>query len=156
LPNKIAPYSSKYQLNQKVIHWHCSCFSKLLVMVTILLAEDDKNFGIILKKELEEDKCTTVDLVSDGVEAVERFIENTYDFVLLDIKLPKLDGTNALKVIKKLNPDIPAITFSGHAGNVEMAESIEAGAIKCLTKPFEIAVLKEEVKRYIMLRRRCQ
>lgn len=114
----------------------------------ILLADDDKNFGIVLKNELEEDKYT-VDLVSDGVEAVLHFIDNTYDFVLLDIKLPKLDGTNVLRVIKKLNPEIPAITFSGHAGNIEMAESIKAGAIKCLTKPFEIAHLKEDFKRYI-------
>lgn len=109
----------------------------------ILIAEDDKNFGIVLKKELEEDNYI-VDLVNDGVEAVACFIENSYDFVLLDIKLPKLDGTNALRVIKKLNPEIQAITFSGHAGNTEMAESIEAGAIKCLTKPFEIAQLKED------------
>ena len=121
-------------------------------MVTILLAEDDKNFGIILKRELEEDN-NTVDLVSDGVEAVLSFIDNSYDFVLLDIKLPKLDGTNTLRVIKKLNPEIPAITFSGHAGIHEMAESINAGAIKCLTKPFEIAELKEDLKRYIMQRR---
>jgi DNA-binding response OmpR family regulator len=120
-------------------------------MFTILLAEDDKNFGVILKKELEEDKYT-VDLVSDGVEAVLHFIDNTYDFVLLDIKLPKLDGTNTLRVIKKLNPEIPAITFSGHAGNTEMAESIEAGAIKCLTKPFEIEQLRDNIKWY--LRRR--
>jgi len=120
-------------------------------MVTILLAEDDKNFGIVLKKELEEDNYT-VDLVSDGVEAVLHFIDNTYDFVLLDIKLPKLDGTNTLRVIKKLNPEIPAITFSGHAGNTEMSESIEAGAIKCLTKPFEIEQLRDNIKWY--LRRR--
>jgi len=114
----------------------------------ILLADDDKNFVIVLKNELEEEKYT-VNLVYDGVEAVLSFMNNLYDFVLLDIKLPKLDGINTLRIIKKINPTVPAITFSGHAGNTEMAESIEAGAIKCLTKPFEIAQLKEDLKRYI-------
>ena len=116
-------------------------------VLKILLADDDKNFGIVLKNELEEEKYT-VNLVYDGVEAVLSFMNNLYDFVLLDIKLPKLDGINTLRIIKKINPTVPAITFSGHAGNVEMAESIEAGAIKCLTKPFEIAEIREEVKRY--------
>ena len=49
----------------------------------ILVAEDEKNFGLVLKKELE-DEGYTIDLVSDGVEAVMRFIDEKYDFVLVD------------------------------------------------------------------------
>jgi len=116
----------------------------------ILLAEDDKNFGNVLKSELEEDGYI-VTLVSDGVAAVLKFIdkENNYDFILLDIKMPMLDGINTLKIIKKLNPDMPAITFSGNAGSGEVAESVRAGAIRCLTKPFEIAQLKNDIMKYI-------
>ena len=119
-------------------------------MLEILLAEDDKNFGNVLKSELEEDGYI-VTLVNDGVEAVLKFIGkgSDYDFVLLDIKMPMLDGINTLKIIKKLNPDVPAITFSGNAGSGEMAESVRAGAIRCLTKPFEIAQLKNDIKKYI-------
>jgi DNA-binding response OmpR family regulator len=115
----------------------------------ILIAEDDNNFGIILKTELEEDGYT-IDLATDGVKAVMNFIENnnTYGFVLLDIKMSGLDGINALRIIKKINPHIPAITFSGNAGTGEMADSVKAGAIRCLTKPFEISQLKEEIKNY--------
>lgn len=117
--------------------------------MNILLAEDDRNLGIVMKSELEEDGYT-VDLVNDGVEAVLRFINNTYDFVLLDIKLPGLYGINALRIIKKLNPSVPAITFSGNAGNSEMDESIKAGAIICLTKPFGMAQLKDNIKRHLV------
>lgn len=119
-------------------------------MLEILLAEDDRNFGNVLKRELEEDGYI-VTLVNDGVEAVLKFIGkgSDYDFVLLDIKMPMLDGINTLKIIKKLNPDVPAITFSGNAGSGEMAESVRAGAIRCLTKPFEIAQLKNDIKKYI-------
>ncbi len=113
----------------------------------ILLVEDDKNFGRVLKAELADAACE-VDLAQDGVEAVMRFIDGRYDFVLLDIKMPKLDGINALRIIKKLNPRVPAITYSGNAGSGEMAESVTAGAIRCLTKPFEINKLKEEISKY--------
>jgi two-component system response regulator AtoC len=118
-------------------------------MLKILLAEDDRNFGRVLKSELEDDGHT-VDLVGDGVEAVLSFIssDNSYDFVLMDIKMPKLDGINALRIIKRLNRDVPAITISGNAGSGEMAESVRAGAMRCLTKPFEISQLKDEFKKY--------
>lgn len=117
----------------------------------ILIAEDDKTFGRVLKMELE-DEGWTVDLAGDGVDAVINFIDNsdTYDFVLMDIKMPRLDGINALRIIKKLSNKTPAITFSGNAGSGEMAESVRAGAIRCLTKPFEISLLKENIKKYAL------
>jgi two-component system OmpR family response regulator len=113
----------------------------------ILLVEDDKNFGYVLKGELA-DPGYEIDLAQDGVEAVMKFVDGNYDFVLLDIKMPKLDGINALRIIKKLNPGVPAITYSGNAGSGEMAESVKAGAIRCLTKPFEISQLKDELRKY--------
>ncbi|MDH5767775.1 MAG: response regulator [Nitrospirota bacterium] len=116
-------------------------------IVNILVVEDDRNFGTILRRELEEDKYA-VDVVSDGVEAVLSFIDKNYDFVLLDIKIPKLDGINTLKIIKKLNPEVPAITFSGNVGSIEMADSIRVGAEKCLIKPFEIRKLRDDIKKY--------
>ena len=114
----------------------------------ILLAEDDKNFGFVLKKELEEDQYM-VDLVPDGVEAVLGFIAKIYDIVLLDLRMPRLSGTDVLRIIKKINPDVPAITFSGNAGRAEMEESMKFGAIKCFTKPLEIAQLKNDIKNFI-------
>ena len=107
----------------------------------ILLAEDDKNLGFIIKNELEEEKFI-VDLVNDGVDAVLNFIDKPYDFFLFDIKMPRLDGINALKIIKKLNPAITAIAFSGNATHGEVEESLKNGALMCLIKPFQIKELK--------------
>lgn len=115
----------------------------------ILIAEDDHNFGRILKSELEDDGYD-VDLVLDGVDAVIHFISGRdYDFLLFDIKMPLLDGINALRIIKKLDPRVPAITFSGNAGSGEMSESLKAGAMRCLTKPFELSRLREDLKNYL-------
>lgn len=113
----------------------------------ILLAEDDRNLGRILRTELEEDGYT-VDLAVDGVEAVLRFLDDDYDFILLDIKMPKLDGINALRIMKKVKPGVPAITISGNAGSGEMAESVKAGAIRCVPKPFEIGQLKQDIRTF--------
>ena len=115
--------------------------------MNILIAEDDRNFGRVLKTELEE-SGHVVRLVGDGVAAVLEFIEGRIDFILLDIKMPRLSGIDALRIIKKLDPHPPAITFSGNAGSEELADSVTAGAIKCLTKPFEIARIKEEIERH--------
>lgn len=121
--------------------------------MNILIAVDDKNFGHVLKSELEGNGYT-VDLVGDGVEAVLKFINGKFDFILFDIRMPNLDGINALRIIKKLDPDVPAITYSGNAGSGETAESIRAGAIRCLTKPFEIGQVKDEIKKYVSRNRR--
>lgn len=117
----------------------------------ILVVEDDKNFGRVLASALREDGAD-VDLAVDGVEGVLQFINDRPDFVVLDIKMPKLDGINALRIMKKVDPGVPAVTYSGNAGSGEMAESVRAGALRCLTKPFEIAQLKAEIQRHVARR----
>jgi two-component system response regulator (stage 0 sporulation protein F) len=122
-------------------------------MCKVLLGEDDKNFGMVLKRELEENLNKEyqyqVNLVPDGVEAVLSFISVLYDFVLLDIRMPRLNGNDALRIIKKINPNVPTITFSGNAGSSEMEESVECGAIKCIKKPFAIAKLKNDMRNHL-------
>ncbi len=116
--------------------------------MNVLLAEDDRNFGSVLKRELEEENYN-VDLVPNGVEAVLSFINNYYDFVLLDLRMPRLGGTDALRIIKTLKPDTPVISFSGHAAREEMEETMRCGAIKCFSKPFAISQLKEDIRNYL-------
>lgn len=118
----------------------------------ILLADDDKNFGFILKSELENEGYS-VDLYPDGVEAVLGYIGNaSYDLIILDIKMPILDGINAFRIIKKLNPDIPVIAFSGNVNVEEMTKSVEDGLIKFFAKPLKVMELKNEIKKSISRR----
>ncbi len=113
----------------------------------ILLVDDDRNFISVLKQELEE-KDFSVDLAANGVEAVLSSINGLYDFLLMDLRMPRLSGLDALKIIKRLRPDMPCITFSGAAGVSERTESIQNGAMKCLEKPFSITQLQEEIESY--------
>jgi len=117
--------------------------------LNILIAEDDINFGRVLKAELEEDKWA-VHLAPNGVEAVMSFLQNPYDFVLLDLKMPRLGGSDVLRIIKCINPSVPVVTFSGAAANGEMAKTVELGAIRCFSKPFEIVKLKDLINHYVV------
>jgi CheY-like chemotaxis protein len=108
----------------------------------ILVAEDDQNFGSFLKLELESDGHV-VELVADGVEAIAQTIKQVFAVILLDLRMPLMNGNSALKIIKMLQPDVPVITFSGNAGRAEMQESMALGAMQCLAKPFRIADLKD-------------
>ncbi len=110
----------------------------------ILLVEDDRRFGQVLKLELERDRHV-VDLSSDGVEGVLSFMETPCALILIDIRMPRLGGIDALRIIRKLDPKVPAIVFSAVAGANEIVEAELAGAVKFLSKPFEFSVLKEEI-----------
>jgi len=103
----------------------------------ILLAEDNRNFGLIMKTELE---CRgfSVDLVHDGLSAVSQFSRKRYDAVLLDMKMPEMNGIDALKMIKELSPATLSIMFSGNASSDEKQNALSIGAIATLDKPFQI------------------
>jgi len=111
----------------------------------ILLAEDDKNYGTILKKELEEDQHA-VEWVIDGVQAVLAFLENSYEAVLLDLRMPRLEGNDTLRILKKIKPEVPIFTITGKGSDEEKKESLKCGALRCFSKPFPIARLKEELQ----------
>jgi DNA-binding response OmpR family regulator len=101
----------------------------------ILLVEDDKNYGRILKLELEEEDHQ-VDLANDGVEGVLSFLGGLFDIVLLDIRMPRLNGIDTLRIIKRLDPAVPVIVYSANASPRDRAEAMAAGACACLSKPF--------------------
>ncbi len=117
-------------------------------MKKILLADDEKNFAEVLRSELEE-AGYSVTLTRDGVEAVLKALDDKFDMGLLDIMMPNLDGINAVRILRKIYPGMPVITFSGVAGSGDMASSIKAGAIRCLTKPFSVEQLLSEIKKVL-------
>ena len=115
-------------------------------MKKILLADDEKNFAEVLRSELDE-AGYNVSLARDGVEAVLKALDEKFDMAMLDIMMPNLDGINAVRILRKIDPNLPIITFSGVAGSGDMASSIRAGAIRCLTKPFSVEQLLTEIKK---------
>ncbi len=107
----------------------------------ILIADDEKNMRWILGKTLEEDKFNVVE-ASDGEEAYHKFLDEEPDFVILDYRMPKIDGMEVLKRIKTLRPKIPVIMITAHGSTDAAVEAMKLGAVDYVSKPFDIDDLK--------------
>ncbi|MGB0885361.1 MAG: sigma-54-dependent transcriptional regulator [Chitinophagales bacterium] len=103
-------------------------------MAKILIVDDEKSIRTTLREILEYEKYV-VDEAEDGEKGLRKLLNNYYDVVLLDIKMPKKDGLEVLEAMKMADLDTPAIMISGH-GNLETAvESVKQGAYDYISKP---------------------
>jgi len=103
-------------------------------MAKILIVDDDKGIRNTLRDILELEKYT-VDDSPDGLDAIVKLKQNDYDVIIMDIKMPKMDGMEALERIQILKPDVPVIMISGH-GNIDTAvDSVKKGAFDFIQKP---------------------
>ena len=102
-------------------------------MKKILVAEDnDSNFILmtyILKRDYEFQRAV------NGREAVDMALAGGFDMVLMDIKMPVMDGLEATKLIKEKNPEMPVIALTANAFESDRQMAIEAGCVEFLTKP---------------------
>jgi len=103
-------------------------------MNSILVVDDEKAIRKTLSEILSFEGYK-LDEASDGEEGLKRFRERTYDAVLCDVKMPKLDGLEFLQKAGQINPDVPIIMISGH-GTIETAvEAVKQGAYDFISKP---------------------
>lgn len=116
-------------------------------MKKILVAEDnDSNFILmtyILKKYYAYERAR------NGKEAVELVGKNAYDMVLMDIKMPVMDGLEATKAIKENNPDIPIIALTANAFDSDRQLALEVGCDDFLTKPISSTKCLETIEKFI-------
>ena len=103
-------------------------------MAKILIVDDEASIRRTLKDILEFEKYK-VDEAADGLDALAKLKKDTYDVVIMDIKMPKMDGLEALERVAILAPDTPVVMISGH-GNIETAvEAVKKGAFDYISKP---------------------
>jgi len=106
-------------------------------MSKILVIDDEKAIRNTLKEVLEYEKHE-VDLAEDGATGIDLFSNNTYDIVLCDIKMQKMDGIEVLEKLMSISTVIPVVMISGH-GNIDTAvEAIKKGAYDFLEKPLDL------------------
>lgn len=121
----------------------------------ILITDDDLSIRTMLKKVLEKEGHTVITAL-DGEEGVELAASESPDLVLLDLGLPGIDGLEALRQIKKNDPDMAAIMITAE-GSIESAVSaMKTGARNYITKPFntdEIRLIVSETLETVRLRR---
>lgn len=103
-------------------------------MPNILIIDDEKAIRNVLK-EILTNEGFAVDEATDGEEGLKKFASASYDVVLCDIKMPKLDGIEFLQKVTDTNTEVPVIMISGH-GNIETAvDAVKKGAFDYIAKP---------------------
>jgi DNA-binding NtrC family response regulator len=106
-------------------------------MPRILVIDDEKSIRNTLKDVLEYEKYE-VELAEDGATGIDMFSQGSYDAVLCDIKMAKMDGIEVLQRLFDISSDVPIIMISGH-GNIDTAvDAIKKGAFDFLEKPLDL------------------
>ncbi|MCF8238944.1 MAG: sigma-54 dependent transcriptional regulator [Saprospiraceae bacterium] len=103
-------------------------------MAKILIADDEQSIRRTLREILEFEKYK-VDEAADGLECLAKVKQNKYDVIILDIKMPKMDGMETLEKIQHIAQDTPVVMISGHASIDTAVEAVKKGAFDFISKP---------------------
>lgn len=111
--------------------------------IKVLMVDDEEQFRSTTKKLLNRRGFDTI-LAGSGEEAIEMLKEKP-DVVILDIKMPGMDGHQALREIKKKTPDLPVIMLTGHGAMPSAREALVEGAFDYLSKPCDMDLLSSKI-----------
>lgn len=103
-------------------------------MAKILVVDDEMSIRRTLREILEFEKYK-VDEAVDGYECLARIKQKRYDVIIIDIKMPNMDGLEALERIQVLSPETPVLVISGHANIDTAVEAVKKGAFDFIAKP---------------------
>ena len=106
-------------------------------MAKILIVDDSRTSLNMIRYILESNGHEIIDEAVNGQEGVQKFQALKPDVVTLDITMPVVDGVEALKMIKALDPESKVVMVTAAGQKNKMIECIKAGANEFLTKPFE-------------------
>jgi DNA-binding response OmpR family regulator len=118
---------------------------EIMVERSILIADDETNLCRILSAELSKAGYSPV-IVHDGAQAIEEARKSDFQMVILDVRMPVLDGFSALREIRKFRKDIPIIIMTAYEGHDTVASALSMGATACVSKPFDLESLVALVK----------
>ncbi|HZK87427.1 MAG TPA: response regulator [Syntrophomonas sp.] len=114
----------------------------------ILIVDDQKGVRRLLE-ELFKKEGWDVKVASDGQEAINKVEERLPDIILMDVKMPNMNGLEASQIILQLHGHIPIIMMTAY-GEIEVVKkALDAGVKKCITKPFDIINLRDMVNNLI-------
>ncbi len=106
-------------------------------MAKILVVDDETPIRRTLREILEFEQYD-VDEAADGAECVSKAQKDKYDVIMMDIKMPKMDGIDALERLQILTPETPVVMMSGH-GTIETAvDAVKKGAFDFISKPLDL------------------
>ncbi|MFO7317247.1 MAG: response regulator [Bacilli bacterium] len=115
----------------------------------ILIVDDAAFMRMMIKDILLKNGYEIVGEASDGIQAVEKYLELHPDLVTMDITMPEMDGITALKKIKEIDPNAVVIMCSAMGQQAMVIDAIQAGAKDFIVKPFQADRVIEAIKKAI-------
>jgi two-component system response regulator (stage 0 sporulation protein F) len=116
---------------------------------TILIVDDQKGVRRLLE-ELFKMEGWNVYTASDGIEAVSQVKASSPDIVLMDMKMPNMNGLESSQQILALYPDMRIIMMTAYGEMDVVKKALEVGVRRCITKPFDILNLRDLVNELVM------
>ena len=130
-----------------------SRLSPNLTEARILLADDSPINQAVTRSMLKHLGLAQIDVVDDGGSAVDLASRESYDLILMDCKMPGMDGYEAARVIREQEGDrngrVPIVALSGKVLDGDRERCLENGMDDCLGKPFELAGLRDLLERWL-------
>ena len=115
----------------------------------ILIVDDQKGVRRLLE-ELFKKEGWEVRSAGDGLEAIQKVEELVPDLILMDVKMPNMNGLEATHEIMERNSGIPIIMMTAY-GEIEVVkQALDAGVKRCISKPFDIMELRDMVNKLMM------
>lgn len=117
-------------------------------MKGILIVDDQQGIRMLLNEVFKKEGFTTY-LAANGFDAIKIAQENTLDCVLLDMKIPGMDGLEILARLKEDHPELPVMMMTAYVEQHMMDRANELGVMKYFTKPFNIFEVRDEVNKLV-------
>lgn len=112
----------------------------------ILVVDDEELICWSLKRSFEKNEGHSVCCVYTGNDALQKVMENEYDVIITDLKLPDVDGSELIRKIKQMSIDVPVIVMSSHFSPNTLNDINQHGVFRCINKPFQIEDIMSGVK----------
>ncbi|MBL4930357.1 response regulator transcription factor [Clostridium paridis] len=110
----------------------------------ILIIEDDRSISDMVKNYLTKEGFN-IDTAYDGEEGITKFLRDSYDLVILDLMMPKLDGMETMKIIREKS-SVPILIMSAKDTDVDKAIGLGLGADDYIAKPFSMIEISARIK----------
>ena len=115
----------------------------------ILVVDDEDALRTVLSIGLTSQGYNVVSTVSDGDEAISELQKETFDLVVLDIKMPRVNGFEVLKFVKEKHPETKVVMLAGFADFGNVIDVKKLGAEDFVAKPFDLANLLTKIERVL-------
>jgi DNA-binding NtrC family response regulator len=112
----------------------------------VLLIDDDHDFLDVMAERMEA-RGLEVSATMSAEEALDMIKKDSFDAIILDLQMPGMDGIEALKAIKEVQPEAQIILLTGHATVEKSVEAIKLGATDFIEKPADLESLTRKIKK---------